>query len=1196
MRRQPAQAAAPQSDFDLRAALGIRTPAPTPSLLRGLAEGDIAQLLAAIKQGPAAVEACLNSLGSALGLSQEQRHTIDQLAQTLARGQNALVQAQTALSQAQLNHSKATRALSAAQQRRGLPSTPVTSAICDPKPSAVEQAQPQWAQFPTQTILPGGEGPRGGFGEGFSSPSLKERVAQAALASQQAAQQTAQSAAPATPPVPATPAISAPAAPAQPAAAASATSDFLKKVDYESKFDFSQQQQDLAAIRAGAVGFDTQVLDLAQVDEGEQERQRADDAASQVIMDTLPQLRTYFQELDTAAKNVEKQLTPAAAGKGADYATDILSAVAGIRKAKSDLAAGIKPGAADSGSAAPAEDSFSLSQQGSTGFDVNDPRHLGAQLVGSVSLAAHESAAAPGGSFELPTTSATSATPSTVPVAPNPEPAVHPEPVTELPASGSSAPDAILAQAQAVAGSTTDLAVPVAPETPRVLSPEVNRSLQSMVSSLQAAEGHSADDLSIDDIMGSNLGSESLSELTPVATAQVSATPTRAPSVDGAASTELKPDLPPWDLHTPTPKEQPATPSVSAIALAPQAELTPQNATAVAAPAATPSAPQAAGSAEVSVVGSAQDQLLLQPQGAKVKVDGSVDRSAAEAAQKAELRRAAQDLEALDQRTSQRGLTDEERHAQQQKVTSAAFDVLSTFGQKLEKDLELTQNLGPSPWDELYSVQVLSIDNHDFKVKHPKLEKLQRVSEHNMLVSTDSAPSPERSNTIGFAKEVGETWPQQGSEAIIARLQNELPQERAEKAQAEQQAAAFNELLQQQIAQGLVHAGDSAELQAILAERNQSLAAAVPPAPTAPAQSAAPAQPTATSASATPAPAQPAAASVAAPQAPVPPQDVVPPYEVVAPSVAQPVAPQAPVASVAAPQVQPITAPQAPMPPQDVVPPYEVVAPARSQPAAAMPQPAAQMVPPQVAPTDFGPAPDYITEADDYLDAASMGSYVAVDSDSGDDDDDINDVDFGQAGVAAGMAADPDLPPVDIDQAALALSEYEPAAPEPEVQMPVAQGAHGVVPGRRRVTPDDFLEQVAKEDPWYQLLLQVFPDRGPIYATLTGVERLIDPNDPNHWLLRIDRNVDLSFIDPDFWNNVQRLLEQHLHTKLHLEVQPLEMTPNGAPSQRALIKQHEALVHAREDVKKIKQLSSLFKVMGENWDQVGIELYHRTEG
>ena len=50
------------------------------------------------------------------------------------------------------------------------------------------------------------------------------------------------------------------------------------------------------------------------------------------------------------------------------------------------------------------------------------------------------------------------------------------------------------------------------------------------------------------------------------------------------------------------------------------------------------------------------------------------------------------------------------------------------------------------------------------------------------------------------------------------------------------------------------------------------------------------------------------------------------------------------------------------------------------------------------------------------------------------------------------------------------------------------------------------------------------------------------------------------------------------------------------PSQRALIKQHEALVHAREDVKKIKQLSSLFKVMGENWDQVGIELYHRTEG
>ena len=301
------------------------------------------------------------------------------------------------------------------------------------------------------------------------------------------------------------------------------TSDFLKKVDTESKFDFSQQQKDLEAIRAGAGDFNTQVLDLDQLDEG-----------------------AFLKDLDSAAKGLERQLSGNANNKGANYESAISSVVAGIRKAKGEIDAGVKPspppvtadGLSLTQPAPASEDNFSLSQQGVSGFDVNDPRHLGAQLIGSVSLAANESAAAPGVSFELPTTSAAAASPApVVPVPPAEQPAVQPQPI-----------DDILGKAQALAHEAPPVPAP-AVAAPRPLSTEVNRSLQSMVTSLQAAEGHSADSLSIDDIMGSDLGAPSLSALTPVNVASVTpeAAPSTSPSVAGGESTKPESDLPPWN-------------------------------------------------------------------------------------------------------------------------------------------------------------------------------------------------------------------------------------------------------------------------------------------------------------------------------------------------------------------------------------------------------------------------------------------------------------------------------------------------------------------------------------------------------------------------------------------------------------------------------------------------------------------------
>ena len=93
------------------------------------------------------------------------------------------------MAQAQRSHDQVTRTLKAQQRKLGLPQTPVSAE------QSTKDPQPQWAQYPEHTITPVGEGPQGGFGEGFSAPSLQERVANAARAAQQAAQQTAQQAA-----------------------------------------------------------------------------------------------------------------------------------------------------------------------------------------------------------------------------------------------------------------------------------------------------------------------------------------------------------------------------------------------------------------------------------------------------------------------------------------------------------------------------------------------------------------------------------------------------------------------------------------------------------------------------------------------------------------------------------------------------------------------------------------------------------------------------------------------------------------------------------------------------------------------------------------------------------------------------------------------------------------------------------------
>ena len=85
--------------------------------------------------------------------------------------------------------------------------------------------------------------------------------------------------------------------------------------------------------------------------------------------------------------------------------------------------------------------------------------------------------------------------------------------------------------------------------------------------------------------------------------------------------------------------------------------------------------------------------------------------------------------------------------------------------------------------------------------------------------------------------------------------------------------------------------------------------------------------------------------------------------------------------------------------PQPVVPSQPLPPMGLMQPPMAPPSPAPlpEAVPPVGLGPDFGPLPDYIAEADASMADASPEFYAGVDDGSDDDDDGINDVDFGSA-------------------------------------------------------------------------------------------------------------------------------------------------------------------------------------------------------
>ena len=154
----------------------------------------------------------------------------------------------------------------------------------------------------------------------------------------------------------------------------------------------------------------------------------------------------------------------------------------------------------------------------------------------------------------------------------------------------------------------------------------------------------------------------------------------------------------------------------------------------------------------------------------------------------------------------------------------------------------------------------------------------------------------------------------------------------------------------------------------------------------------------------------------------------------------------------------------------------------------------------------------------------------------------------------------------------------------------------------------DFLPEVAKRDSWYQLILQAYPERDHNQIMLTNVERQIDPNDASHWRLIIKESEDFGSLTDmanalshdksnkyHTWDDVRQRFESVLGQPLRFDLVRIQELPEHAPLREAQRLAQLAAQQARQSLSQVQGLTQLLSQLHENIEQVGIELYRDAD-
>lgn len=565
--------------------------------------------------------------------------------------------------------------------------------------------------------------------------------------------------------------------------------------------------------------------------------------------------------------------------------------------------------------------------------------------------------------------------------------------------------------------------------------------------------------------------------------------------------------------------------------------------------------------------------------------------------------------------------SEDERKALEQKQAASALDLLNSFGDKVEREIELSGGNQPSPWDNLASVTVINVNGTDIKLNRPPKTALMQLSDSNFLLDSDKAHSGRKARIFN-----GEINPFFGEKHDFAQ-ENGTVEQYLSACEADERnlmqfdhdmAKACSERIEALKAQGQDYTKPHTDLWRLLARSNSALASTLPKEvePSAPQgqapnqeQSQAPAQ------QANVAPVQ---------QPPMPGQTPAQmPGQTPAQMQGQMQGQMAPgngqnFGNGHAPQGNKFVSGPQGMPPmqgqmgqgngqnfgngQNYNQSQGQMGQGQGQGhgqgngqgyANGSQQGNGNFNQGHQDNYDFGQRPDYIAADDDFYESSASINMAAVAaaSNMGSDDDYFDDATFGVDGGGASM----DMGPM-FDAAEAALDSYGAALTPTEVvgsNMPaVPTKAHSFkMPGKRLMVEDDFLETLESKDPWYAFLKRVYPEGGPYFSILTGAERRIDPNDENHWFLVLDEKSDWGYIAHNFWDDTRQRFESELGHAIALDVVTEPQIPRGAPIIEARFALQEAIAKERQNLTKLDGLSKLMRMIGEDIANASIELY-----
>lgn len=150
------------------------------------------------------------------------------------------------------------------------------------------------------------------------------------------------------------------------------------------------------------------------------------------------------------------------------------------------------------------------------------------------------------------------------------------------------------------------------------------------------------------------------------------------------------------------------------------------------------------------------------------------------------------------------------------------------------------------------------------------------------------------------------------------------------------------------------------------------------------------------------------------------------------------------------------------------------------------------------------------------------------------------------------------------------------------------------IPGKRLLNQEDYLQMLTASDPWYSLILAVFPDKGLFYGLLVNIERQIDPQDPQHWILKVDKSQEIGSFSSNFWKEAQEKFEAYLNVSLKLDFVSINDMPENCPVAAAERLEQNMINQERNNLKSIEGLTELLQLVQEDINQLSIELYTDT--